>query len=90
MATNLDAGKATAVGIGTFAGAIGGAVLIALRNRISRAVTKINLVVRGLYGEEVDEDLAWKVGHAAAQFLRSLLSGYERGQAASNRLVINI
>jgi len=44
--------------------------------------------IRGLYGEEIDEDLAWKIGHAAAQFLRSLLSGYERGQASSNRLVV--
>ncbi len=44
--------------------------------------------IRGLYGEEIDEDLAWKVGHATAQFLRSLLSGYERGQASSNRLVV--
>lgn len=44
--------------------------------------------IRGLYGEEIDEDFAWKVGHAAAQFLRSLLTGYERGQAASNRLVV--
>ena len=45
--------------------------------------------VRGVHGQEIDEDLAWKVGHATAQFLRSLLSGYERGQAASNRLVIS-
>ena len=44
--------------------------------------------IRGLYPEEIDEDLAWKVGHAAAQFLRSLLSGYERGQASSNRVVV--
>lgn len=44
--------------------------------------------VRGIYGEEVDEDLAWKIGHAAASFLRSLMSGYERGQAAANRLVV--
>ena len=34
--------------------------------------------VRGIYGEEIDEDLAWKIGHACGQFLRSLLSGYER------------
>ena len=39
--------------------------------------------VRGLYGEEVDEDLAWKIGHAAGQFLRSLMSGYERGLASA-------
>ncbi len=44
--------------------------------------------IRGIYPGEIDEDLAWKVGHASAQFLRSLLSGYERGQASSNRLVI--
>jgi phosphomannomutase len=44
--------------------------------------------VRGIYGEEIDDDLAWKIGHAAAQFLRSLLSGYERGQSAGNRLVV--
>lgn len=45
--------------------------------------------IRGLYNaEEITEDLAWKIGHASGQFLRSLLSGYERGQAASNRLVV--
>jgi phosphomannomutase len=44
--------------------------------------------VRGVYPEEIDEDLAWKIGHATAAFLRSLMSGYERGQASSNRLVI--
>ncbi|MDP6635710.1 MAG: phosphomannomutase/phosphoglucomutase [Phycisphaerae bacterium] len=44
--------------------------------------------IRGVYGDGVDEDLAWKVGHASAQFLRSLLSGYDRGQFATNRMVI--
>ena len=44
--------------------------------------------VRGIYGDEIDEDLAWKIGHASAQFLRSLLSGYERGQASANRIVV--
>jgi phosphomannomutase len=44
--------------------------------------------IRGVYPEEIDEDLAWKIGHSAAQFLRSLLSGYERGQASSNRMVV--
>jgi len=37
--------------------------------------------IRGLYPDQVDETAAWKIGHAAAQFLRSLLRGYERGQA---------
>lgn len=45
--------------------------------------------VRGIYGEDITEDLAWKIGHATAQFLRSLLSGYERGQASSNRIVVS-
>ncbi|HUT01967.1 MAG TPA: phosphomannomutase/phosphoglucomutase [Phycisphaerae bacterium] len=44
--------------------------------------------IRGIYGEQIDEDLAWKIGHATAQFLRSLLSGYDRGQASSNRLAV--
>ena len=44
--------------------------------------------IRGIYGREIDEDLAWKVGHAAGQFLRSLLTGYDRGQASANRLVV--
>ncbi len=44
--------------------------------------------IRGLYGDEIDEDFAWKVGHATAQFLRSVLTGYERGQASSNRMVV--
>ena len=44
--------------------------------------------IRGIYDEEIDEDLAWRVGHASAQFMRSLLSGYERGQVATNRFVV--
>ncbi|OHB55014.1 MAG: hypothetical protein A2Y07_02085 [Planctomycetes bacterium GWF2_50_10] len=37
--------------------------------------------IRGLYPDQLDEDAAWKIGNASAQFLRSLLRGYERGQA---------
>ena len=37
--------------------------------------------IRGLYPDQVDEDAAWKIGHATAQFLRSLLTGYDRGQS---------
>ncbi|MFP4354830.1 MAG: phosphomannomutase/phosphoglucomutase [Phycisphaerae bacterium] len=44
--------------------------------------------VRGLYGSQIDEDLAWKIGYAAAQFLRSSLSGYERGQSTTNRVIV--
>ncbi len=44
--------------------------------------------IRGLYGEQIDEDLAWRIGHAASQYLRSSLSGYERGQQAINKIAI--
>jgi len=37
--------------------------------------------IRGIYPTQIDEEAAWKIGYAAAQFLRSLLRGYERGQA---------
>jgi phosphomannomutase len=39
--------------------------------------------IRGVYPTQIDEDAAWKIGYASAQFLRSLLRGYERGQANS-------
>ncbi len=44
--------------------------------------------VRGIYGQEIDEDLAWKVGYATAQFMRGRLTGYDRGMSSSNRLVV--
>jgi phosphomannomutase len=44
--------------------------------------------IRGLYPDQLDEDAAWKIGHAAAQFLRSLLRGYERGSANTQSLVV--
>jgi len=37
--------------------------------------------IRGIYQEQFDEEDAWKIGYATAQFLRSMLSGYQRGQA---------
>lgn len=44
--------------------------------------------IRGVYPTQIDEDLAWAVGHATAQFLRTRLSGYERGQSSVNRVVV--
>ena len=44
--------------------------------------------IRGVYSEQLDEADAWKIGYAAAQFLRSLLSGYERGQANAQCLCV--
>jgi phosphomannomutase len=37
--------------------------------------------IRGIYPDQIDEEGAWKIGNASAQFLRSLLTGYDRGQA---------
>ncbi len=44
--------------------------------------------IRGIYPEQLDEDAAWKIGNAAASFLRSLLRGYERGQANYQSLCV--
>ena len=44
--------------------------------------------IRGVYPAQIDEDLAWKIGHGSAQFLRTMLSGYDRGQTSANRLVV--
>lgn len=44
--------------------------------------------IRGLYPEQLDEEAAWKIGHATAKFLRSLLRGYERGQANAQSLCV--
>ncbi len=37
--------------------------------------------IRGIYPDQINEEDAWKIGYAAAQFLRSMLHGYERGLA---------
>ncbi len=44
--------------------------------------------IRGLYQEQLDEESAWKIGYGTAQFLRSLLRGYERGQANAQSLCV--
>lgn len=44
--------------------------------------------IRGVYQEQIDEEGAWKIGYAAAQFLRSLLTGYERGQANAQSICV--
>jgi len=44
--------------------------------------------IRGIYPDQIDEEGAWKIGYATAQFLRSLLSGYERGQANAQSVCV--
>jgi len=42
----------------------------------------------GLYPDQINEEDAWKIGCATARFLRSLLRGYERGQANRQSLCV--
>ena len=44
--------------------------------------------IRGVYPDEISEEDAWKVGHATARFLPSLIKGYERGRAESTALCV--
>jgi len=44
--------------------------------------------IRGIYHDQIDEEGAWKIGYATAQFLRSMLSGYERGQANAQSICV--
>jgi len=45
--------------------------------------------IRGVYPTQICEDAAWKIGYACARFLRSLLRGYERGQANAQSLCVS-
>ncbi len=44
--------------------------------------------IRGIYPDQLNEEDAWKIGCAAARFLPSLLSGYQRGQAGSQTICV--
>ncbi|MBN1765580.1 MAG: phosphomannomutase/phosphoglucomutase [Sedimentisphaerales bacterium] len=44
--------------------------------------------IRGLYPSQIDEEAAWKIGHATAQFLRSLLQGYDRGMETAQSVTV--
>lgn len=44
--------------------------------------------IRGVYPDQLDEEAAWKIGHATAQFLRSMLRGYERGLANAQSICV--
>jgi len=44
--------------------------------------------IRGVYPEQLGEDAAWKIGYSTARFLRSLLSGFQRGQTNAQALCV--
>ncbi|HNS19114.1 MAG TPA: phosphomannomutase/phosphoglucomutase [Sedimentisphaerales bacterium] len=45
--------------------------------------------IRGVYPDDLCEEDAWKIGHATARFLPSLIKGYERGLREAQSLVIS-
>ncbi len=44
--------------------------------------------VRGIVPEPLSEDVAWRIGNATAQFLRTSLGGYDRSDPEMNRLIV--
>ncbi len=44
--------------------------------------------IRGIYPDQLTEEDAWKIGCATARFLPSLMTGYERGQAAGQTICV--
>jgi len=44
--------------------------------------------VRATYPEPLSEDIAWRIGNATAQFLRTSLKGYDRSDPEMNKLVV--
>jgi phosphomannomutase len=44
--------------------------------------------VRGIYGEQLTEDDAWKIGCATARFLRSHVTGYQRGMTNARAVCV--
>lgn len=44
--------------------------------------------VRAIVPDPLSEDVAWRIGNATAQFLRTSLSGYDRSDDAMNTLII--
>ncbi|MBI4578896.1 MAG: phosphomannomutase/phosphoglucomutase [Planctomycetes bacterium] len=44
--------------------------------------------LRGTYPDPLDADVAWRVGLATAQFLRSQLRGYDRSERAKSTVVV--
>jgi phosphomannomutase len=44
--------------------------------------------IRGIYPDQINEEDAWKIGSATAQFLRAMLTGYDRGQTNAQSLCV--
>lgn len=44
--------------------------------------------IRGIYPEQLDEDLAWRIGFGAGTYLKSALRGTDRSDVNMNRVVV--
>ena len=44
--------------------------------------------IRGIYPDPLNEDIAWKTGHATAQFLRMNLSGLAKADPRMNMIIV--
>jgi phosphomannomutase len=44
--------------------------------------------VRGIYPDPLNEEIAWRIGYAASQFLRSQLNGVNRADRKANTIVV--
>lgn len=44
--------------------------------------------VRATYPDPLNEDIAWRIGNATAQFLRTSLTGYDRSEAEMNKVIV--
>lgn len=44
--------------------------------------------IRGIYGEQLTEEDAWKIGCAAGRFLPALVRGFDRGQANAQKICV--
>ncbi|MFQ5806461.1 MAG: phosphomannomutase/phosphoglucomutase [Phycisphaerae bacterium] len=75
------------------------ATLVGKRSRRSAAVITENSAraidkvfkaydVRATVPEPLNEDIAWRIGNATAQFLRTSLTGYDRSDPEMNRLIV--
>jgi len=44
--------------------------------------------IRGVYPDDLDEDMAWRIGHGVSEFLRSELRGYDRARPEMSSIVV--
>lgn len=60
------------------------------RNSPMDAITKVFKAydVRAIYPDPLNEDIAWRIGNATAQFLRTALTGYARSDSTMNKLIV--